>query len=255
MNWIDGPAGKLFVREEGTGGLPVVFVHSLAGHAGHWSLPLQRLSRNRQAVALDLRGHGRSSPPRDGDYSTPAMAKDVATVADSLGLGRFVLVGHSMGGLVALECAGSHPERIAGLLLVDPGGDARMVPREQIEPFFAALRSDAYDATITAYWQSILKGAAPGVAERVLADLAATPRETVVGCWEALLTYDPVPPLRGYGGPMLSVITPINDGAWSLHRLVEDLPTKRIENTSHWLQLDAPQAFERILDQFLTALE
>ncbi|HEY7461427.1 MAG TPA: alpha/beta hydrolase [Gemmatimonadota bacterium] len=252
---IEGPAGVLSLHEVGVGGLPVIFLHSLAGNAGQWARQRALMGRDRRAVALDLRGHGGSSPPRDGDYSIPAMARDVAAVTEALGLERAVLVGHSFGGLVALEFAGLRPERVAGLLLADPSGDARQVPREQVEPFFAALRGDAYEATITDYWRSILKDAAPGVAERVLEDLAATPKATVLGCWEALMPHDPVPALRRYAGPALSVITPINDAAWSLHKLVEGLPTRRIEGTSHWLQLDAPETFDEILQEFLADLD
>jgi pimeloyl-ACP methyl ester carboxylesterase len=255
VRWIEGPAGVLSLHEEGAGGLPVLFLHSLAGNVGQWARQRALVGRDRRAVGLDLRGHGGSSPPRDGDYSVPAMARDVAAVMEALGLEGAVLVGHSFGGLVALEYAGRRPDRVAGLLLADPSGDARQVPREQVDPFFAALRGDAYEATVTSYWKSILENAAPGVAERVLEDLAATPKATVLGCWEALMPHDPVPALRRYAGPALSVITPINDAAWSLHKLVEGLPTRRIEGTSHWLQLDAPETFDEILQEFLADLD
>jgi pimeloyl-ACP methyl ester carboxylesterase len=69
------------------------------------------------------------------------------------------------------------------------------------------------------------------------------------------MPHDPVPALRRYAGPALSVITPINDAAWSLHKLVEGLPTRRIEGTSHWLQLDAPETFDEILQEFLADLD
>src|SRR5688500_10480985 len=105
---IAGPAGAIAVDDGGSGGLPVVLVHSLAGNSTHWSRQLEHLRRTRRGVALDIRGHGRSEPPKDGDYTIAAMAGDVAAVVDALGLERFVLVGHSMGGGVALTYAGAH---------------------------------------------------------------------------------------------------------------------------------------------------
>ena len=76
-------------------------------------------------MALEWRGHGRSPTPDDGDRSFPSVAADVEEAAKRLGIGRFVLVGHSGGGLVAVQYAADHPDRVAGLLLADPAGDAR----------------------------------------------------------------------------------------------------------------------------------
>ncbi len=69
---------------------------------------------------LDFRGHGESDPAEDGDYSVASLASDVAAVAEQLSLRRFFLAGHSLGAAVAIEYASHHPERVAGLLLVDP---------------------------------------------------------------------------------------------------------------------------------------
>src|SRR6266508_2399049 len=112
---VEAPAVRLHVDDGGAGGVPVVFVHSFAGSSSHWSAQLVHLRKNRRAVALDLRGHGRSAPPRDNDYAIDSLAGDVAAVVDRLGLNRFVLVGHSIGGAAAIAYAGAHPERVAGL--------------------------------------------------------------------------------------------------------------------------------------------
>src|SRR6185503_7034795 len=77
---IKGPAGKLNVDDGGTGGLPVVFLHSFAGDTSHWSGQLSHLRETRRAVAIDLRGHGKSDAPANGDYSVEAMAGDVDAV-------------------------------------------------------------------------------------------------------------------------------------------------------------------------------
>ena len=243
---------ELYADDGGAGDpLPVVFLHSLAGNASQWSAQLEHLRPKRRAVALDWRGHGRSGAPSDGDYAVPAAAADVREAAERLGLGRFVLVGHSGGGLVALQHAADHPERVAGLLLVDPSGDFRKVPAEQMDSLLAALGSEAYAATVEQYWQFILTGADPAARERVMADLRATPKETVVGFFEAARGYDPLPALRSYKGPMLSVVTPINDEPFSLHNLGIGLPHATFAGTGHWLHMDKPEEFNRTLDGFL----
>jgi pimeloyl-ACP methyl ester carboxylesterase len=73
------------------------------------------------------------------------MASDIAAVVDTLGLERFVLVGHSMGGGAALVYAGDHPDRVAGLLLVDPIGDGKQIPAEAKTGFLQELESN-YDS-------------------------------------------------------------------------------------------------------------
>ncbi len=120
----------------------MVLVHSLAGNSGHWSSQLEHLRRTRRAVALDIRGHGRSEPPKDSNYTIAAMAGDVAAAVDALRLDRFVLVGHSMGGGVALAYSGRHPDRVAGLVLVDPIGDGKQIPEAEGKAYPQRLRDE-----------------------------------------------------------------------------------------------------------------
>ena len=229
--------------------MPVVLVHSLAGNSAHWAAQLERLRRNRRAVGLDLRGHGRSESPRNGDYTIAGMAGDVAAVADSLGLDRFVLVGHSMGGGVALVYAGAHPDRVAGLVLVDPIGDGKQIPVAESKAFLSGLESD-YASSIQKYWAGIA-GPDPAIKERLLADLGHTPRDAVVQGLHSVMQFDPQPALVRYSGPKLSVVTPNNDQPFSLHRLGKGFPHTVVEGTGHWIQLDKPDEFNRLLDEFL----
>jgi pimeloyl-ACP methyl ester carboxylesterase len=253
---MKGPVSELFVDDggpgNGDGGLPVVFIHSASGAGTHWAAQLKHLRQTRRAVAIDLRGHGRSSAPANGDYAIASMADDIGAVADQLGLGRFVLVGHSMGGFVAIAYAGAHPDRVAGLFLLDPASDGRLMPAEQAAGLMGALRSDAYQATVEGYWESII-GNVPAVRDQLMADLHATPRETMIGTLENLLSFDPVTPLRVFHGPKRTLITVFNETPASLQNLVPDLPCEKIENTGHWPQLEMPAEINRRLDLFLAA--
>jgi pimeloyl-ACP methyl ester carboxylesterase len=247
---IAGPVGTIVVDDGGRGTPPVVLLHSLAGGAGHWRTQLDHLRATRRAVAVNLRGHGDSEPPADGDYDIVAMAADVAAAVTALGLERFALVGHSMGGGVALAYAGLHPDRVERLLLLDAISDGTQLPMEQMRGFYVALESPAYAVTIEEYWATI-SGPDPAVRARLLADLRATSRETVIGVLRALPDFDPRPALAAYRGPVLAVVTPQNDFPGSLHRVAADMPHQVIEGTGHWIQLDRPEEFNRVLDQFL----
>ncbi|HEX2255030.1 MAG TPA: alpha/beta fold hydrolase [Thermoanaerobaculia bacterium] len=250
---VDGPAGALHVEDGGTGGLPVVFVHGLAGSAGQWAAQLAHLRRHRRALAVDLRGHGRSDPAGDGVYGVEDLAGDVAAVADELGLERFVLAGHSLGASVASELAAREPERVAGLLLVDPNGDQTRVPRREISDFLATVAADP-EAEVRWYFKQVLTGAAPGTAERVLADLEATPPEVLVGALEASSAHSPVPALEAYRGPVLAVVSDMNTLPYSLPNLLPKLPVRLMAGTSHWLMLDRPDELSELLDRFLATL-
>lgn len=247
---IPGPAGSLQVDDGGRGQTPVLFVHSLAGNIGHWSDALERCRAVRRAIAFDLRGHGRSERvSADAAFAIEALAGDVAAVADACGLERFVLVGHSLGGGVALAYAGARPERVERLLLLDPIGDGTRIPAEAAQPFLDRLDSDQYTATIESYWETI-SGPDPAVRERLLRDLRATPRATVVGGFRAAMRFDPAAALNRYRGPTLAVVTPSNDAPFSLHQ-VGKLPHRVIEGTGHWIQLDRPAEVGNILQAFL----
>jgi pimeloyl-ACP methyl ester carboxylesterase len=253
---VAGPAGTLNVDEGGpaqsTGLLPVVLVHSMAGNTAQWSAQLDHLRSTRRAVALDLRGHGRSDPPKNGDYSLTGMAADIGAVVEKLNLAKIVLVGHSMGSGVALTYAGAHPDRVAGLLLLDPIGDGKQISPAQAQPLLDGLNAD-YDTTVTEYWKGIA-GPDDKVRQRLLDDLRATPRETVVRSFREVFRFDPDSWLARYQGPILSVVTPYNDQPFSLHRLGKGFPHHVVQGTGHWIQLDKPEAFNRVLDAFMKSV-
>jgi pimeloyl-ACP methyl ester carboxylesterase len=246
---------SLCVDDGGSGGLPVIFVHSLAGNTSHWSAQLEHLRKERRAVALDIRGHGNSESPKDGNFAIESLANDIDVVADELGLKRFVLVGHSSGGTVAIAYASAHPKKVTGLLLADPSGDARKIPAEQVNLLIEALESDSYSKAIEDYYDMLLTGSRPTVREKVIQDLRNTQRETVIGIFKSTIPYDPLTPLQLYKGPKLSVVTSLNDAPFSLHNLDTDLPHIQVTGTGHWLQMDKPEEFNRILDDFLAFVE
>jgi pimeloyl-ACP methyl ester carboxylesterase len=246
---VAGPAGTLAIDDGGKDGLAVVLVHSLAGTAQQWAEQLRHLRQSRRAVAFDFRGHGRSDAPKNGDYTIAGMAADIAATVDSLGLDRFVLVGHSMGGGAALVYAGMHPERVLGLMLIDPIGDGKQIPAAEATGFLTGLESD-YDNASQAYWTSIA-GPDSAIRERLLSDLKSTPKATVTRVLREVMKFDPDPALARYSGPKLSIVTPHNDMAFSLHRLGQGFPHQVVEGTGHWIQLDKPEVVNAALDEFL----
>ncbi|HEX4964236.1 MAG TPA: alpha/beta hydrolase [Thermoanaerobaculia bacterium] len=256
--WLGGPAGNLYVRdggaEEHPETLPILFLHSLGGNGGQWSLQLDHVRRHRRGVALDFRGHGESDPAENGDYSIAGLAGDVAAVADQLGLRRFVLAGHSLGSAVAIEYAGRHPERVAGLLLVDPNGDMSRLPQEESRSFLATLQADPL-GELESYFRQLVVGGDPDAAAWVLEDLRLTHEDAVAKAAEGALRYEPLPALARYPGPKLSVISDMNRLPYSLHNLLPDLPVSLMTGTGHWVMMDRPEVFNHLLDEFVVRVE
>ena len=153
-------------------GLPVLLLHGLGEDAADWDRFAAELAdRGRQAIALDLRGHGASSHP--GEYSFDLMAGDVLAFLTDRGLTRVDLVGHSMGGMVAQLLAAREPHLVRRLVIEDappvpvdaPGGDPDP-PRRPPEPTpfdwaaVLAIRVDAREPD-PARWASLRRITAP----------------------------------------------------------------------------------------------
>ena len=109
----------LFYREYGSPGErpPLVFLHGLFGSSANWRGIARRFESDHHVVVPDLRNHGRS--PHSDEVSYVAQVADVVSLLDRLGIAAGVLVGHSMGGKVAMQLALSRPDRVAGLVCVD----------------------------------------------------------------------------------------------------------------------------------------
>jgi pimeloyl-ACP methyl ester carboxylesterase len=245
---IAGPAGNLHASDGGAGtGQPVVFVHSFAGSSSHWKAQLEFLRRTRRALAIDLRGHGQSAAPHDGDYAIPSLAQDIAAVVDALLLQDVILVGHSMGGAASIAYAGTYPDRVAGLMLVGTPGKT---PAAQALKIMSAMRSD-YDRVAEGCWNKLLEGAEPEVRARVRADMKKIPSAAAMHMIEAVFAFDPLKAMKNYPGPCLVVNTPHADTPNALHKQIPDLPFEMIEGTSRWMHMDKPGEFNDILADFV----
>jgi pimeloyl-ACP methyl ester carboxylesterase len=109
---------SLFHRDlGGEGRPPLVLLHGMLGSSRNWQTAGRDLAERWHVLAPDLRNHGQS--PHDATMDYPAMVTDVIAWMDAVGLQRADLLGHSMGGKVAMLLACRHPERVTGLTVVD----------------------------------------------------------------------------------------------------------------------------------------
>jgi 3-oxoadipate enol-lactonase len=130
---------QLAVESTGTGSA-VVFLHGIGGTSNVYQVQADALSPGYQVIRPDFVGAGRS--PADGEISIAAHAADIAAVLDALGTGPAVIVGHSMGTLVARALAARHPERVAGLALLGPVQPPDAAGREATRARAATIRAE-----------------------------------------------------------------------------------------------------------------
>lgn len=254
--WLKGSQGRLRVDAVGQGGLPMVLVHGNGGNRRQWSAQMAHFSKSRRVVALDLRGMGESDPPKNGDFSVSAMAEDIQAVAEELGLQRFVLVGHSYGGAVVGAYAGAHPERVAALIFDDVAGDMRSVPAEQAEATLQALAPETFKATTKAWFLQILNNAQPATRKAVLADIDKATQNSFTGAYQGLLSHDLNGALARYPGPKLHIYTDLlKDNPLAIHAGIKDISALHQPGTSHWPQIDQPDLFNKLLEEFMEAAQ
>ncbi|MGQ9573232.1 MAG: alpha/beta fold hydrolase [Dehalococcoidia bacterium] len=120
-------------------GLPLVLIHGLGGSMYNFRYNIAVLAERLRVVVLDLKGFGYSERPAASDYSLTAQARLVGELMERLGISRFAVLGHSMGGAVALRLAAMYPERVDRLILVASVPPDRMVPRFASNPPLRAL--------------------------------------------------------------------------------------------------------------------
>jgi pimeloyl-ACP methyl ester carboxylesterase len=117
---------RLHVVEWGAAdGWPLLILHGGGHDAGCWAEVCRRLPPELRVVVPDQRGHGASDRSATGDYSCAAQVGDLVALLRELAIERCALVGHSMGGLNALRFAGSRPEQVSALVLIDVGTETR----------------------------------------------------------------------------------------------------------------------------------
>lgn len=158
-------------------GVPALLIHGFSNEAHIWDDFAPAIADAYQTVALDLRGHGDSDHDPEGRYDYPDHVADVEAVVEALGFERLVVVGHSLGGRVSMRFAAAHPEKMAGLVIVDsaPEHDPRGIVRisqdveEHSAPVFENVRqyenylSTAYPVATPA---AIKRMAAHGLKQR-----------------------------------------------------------------------------------------
>lgn len=249
---LDG--ARIPVRVAGSGSPLVILIHGWACRADFWSAQIGPLSEHVRVAALDLPGHGSADPRRpSGTWSVEAFGADVLAVADALEADEVVLVGHSMGGAVAIEAARLLGRRCRLLVGVDTFTEAMFYaarPADEIANRISCFRDD-FPGRMRGMIDAITgSDADPQLKAMIAEGMAASDPEAALGILEALLRWDiaAVWPLPGI--PAVA----INSALLARRNELIDLDNLEIilmEGPGHFPMMEAPEAFNALLLEIL----
>jgi len=242
-------------EDQGTGSPSLVFLHYFAGSLRSWVRIIEDLSSTCRCLRVDLPGFGLSAPLPD--YSVHAVAHEVARLVADLRLDSYVLVGHSMGGKVALSCAAAAPPGLAGLVLVASSPPSPEPMEESERERLLATHGDRASAEQTL--RTITRRSLPAedvavcIADNLLTSpeawrwwLAQGSREDITK--QARQVACPVLVLGGGDDPVIppSVI------AGEIMPYVADASRVEIAGAGHLLPLETPQEVAYAIRTFVT---
>ena len=234
--------------------VPLVFVHGWTANRHRWDHQLAHFSTGRRVIRLDLRGHGESSGA--GVRTIAELARDVLALLDHLEVERFVLIGHSMGGMISQTIALAHPERVERMVLVNSIG--RMAYSRGRGLLMAASTLVPYKLFIAT---NIQRAFAPGhpreQVREYIRSSADTPREVVMTLYGAMRAFDVLDRVGEIRTPTL-MVHGYHDIQLPVHqmlRMAKAYPDAvvRIIDAGHELPVEKPAELTSALDRFLTA--
>lgn len=252
---------RLFFTDEGDSEVPLLFVHGYSADSHDWSWQLPHFATGHRIIAVDLRGHGASSAPPDG-YTTVRFSADLVGLLDHLGVDRVIALGHSMGGSIVSTLAVEHPERVAGIVAVDPayllddGTAAALVPvLEAVDdaelPTFVqsivgeGMDSPARDRGLRTWQLRRIAGMEPHVLRQTLiAQVSGIVQRSES---EPYLRRRRCPVLSFYADPLRA----------PMEAALFDDPRSRVvgwEGAGHWLHQERAAEFNALVDLWLEGL-
>ena len=247
--------GVVLAYDDAGGGYPpLVFVHGAACNRRFWSQQIPRFCADHRVVAVDLRGHGESDAPSER-YTVRLFAQDLASTCTQLGIESPVVIGHSLGGLVALDFASAYPGQVGAAVLIDspllPGGHRAEVVRDLV----AGLRGRDPDSALRDYFARSFFGPYDDPATRswILDQIVLTEPHVTSSLWEeSLVSWDDEAALRECRVPLLYIDTGSPNA--DLARAVELCPGLMIARTigsGHFSPLMVPEQVNAVLERFL----
>ena len=261
VSFVDGE-GVVFDRRGAVRGPTVVLLHGWRCDRHLWRWTAEELARDHHVVCIDLPGHGDSEPaPRARDVA--GLASAVVGVLEGLRYAdRFVLVGHSLGGPVALEVAARMPGRIAGVVGIDTLHDVEArTPPEEWEKVFAAFEADPEKALRGFLPGMLAPGTDPAIGEWLVEHAMRADRGTAEALMRAFPSVDQAALLSRAGVPVRCLNADPKASPFGRPTAVEtqrkyaDFDVVLLEGVGHYPMVERPVTFAARLREVLAGLK
>lgn len=249
----------IHVRQQGHGALALVFLHYYGGSSRTWDRVISALPAQYRTVATDHRGWGESATPAEG-YDIASLAADAASVIKTLGLQRYILIGHSMGGKVAQQIASYPDPGLKGVVLVAPSPPSPM----QLSDEESAVLKSAYLSRESVEYviDHVLTGKKLRAAERqqVIEDSLKGSPQAKEAWPDIAMKEDITAQVAAIHVPVI-VVSGEKDQVERLSILQTELLPRipqatlhMIPGAGHLLPLEAPEELAKLIGQFATTV-
>ncbi len=247
-------------------GLPVVQVHGYTGNQNNWAAANAALGGRYRTIALDLPGHGRSGVRAGPEgYDLDLLAGDVRLLLEHLGVGSCVLMGHSMGGMVAQHFAVAHPGLLRGLVLVDTAATLPKLPRVQERQRLLAIALEqgmesAFAAQLEMFPPSQRLLENPHLIDSWRQEFLMTSREAYVYCAQAIAQRRPLlDELAAVAAPTLIIVgehdEPFIEPSQVMHQRINGSRLVTMAGCNHAPFVEKPADFAGVIVDFLAQVE
>lgn len=243
-------------------GPPVLILHGLFGMLDNWRSIARMLETNYQCILVDLRNHGRS--PHHEEMNFQVMAADIKELMDDLDIDEAIIIGHSMGGKVAMQLALEHTDRVGKLIVIDiatkeypPHHDDVIMAIETVVPSEIKERSEAEqilrrylgqdEATIQFLMKNLNRMPEGGFEWKANMPVIIDHYEVILERIHSDIPFDkPVLFIRG------ALSGSLKDEDWTeIKRLFPQAQLITIPNAGHWVHADQPEALINALRTFM----
>lgn len=250
---IERDGVRLVFDVEGRGEPTLIFVHGWAGDRSYFAPQFDWFASRRAVVSVDLRGHGDSDAPEpvEGTYDVETLVADVLAIAEHVGCDHAVMVGHSLGALVALASTACD-DTVDAAIMVDPAP----IVNQDVKAFLAA-GADSIENDVDGSWRRDFVGGMFMETDRVRRDeiidgMAAQSTAVAAATLRAIATFDGVAALQAASVPVLSIgsASPTN-GPSDLREACPSIMIGQTVGAGHFNQLEVPEQVNSMIERFL----
>lgn len=244
---------KLCFEEAGTGGPPLLLVHGWTCDHTYMAPQFAHFQETHRVIAVDLRGHGQSDKPEQ-DYTMAGFADDLVWLCGQLAVEKPVVIGHSMGGVIAVALAALFPEVPSAIVTLDSPIVLAQALRAGFDPLIKALKSPQYREAQRQFVSDglFLPTDDPARKARIVEEMSSAPQHVMSSAFECTVSSDNEDMVEKCQVPFLVLLAaqPLSDVP-RLQQLCPEAVIGQTVGAGHFHQLEVPAQINAMIERFL----